>query len=203
MSCSCSNRSKFYSFKGIKYIDKDQKTLPFEICPYCAFKHLTYAFITAPKNEYQCIGELYLAFKHLGNTFPEISNEIIDLINLILSKKYPHVPMKFILKLEDKVHELALKYKEENENLPEATSEIDFDQRISDRFTVYISAANELFNHEQGYKDVNYKFVLGLLQIAVEDAPDEEKKVLTRNVWKLIEQGQDIDILDIFNSPNK
>ena len=197
MSCSCSKNIKNVSYKGIKVIDKDSKTLPFQICPYCAFKHLAYAFIIAPKDQYQCIGELYLAFKHLENTFPDISKEIIDLINLILSKKYNHVPMKYILKLEDKVHNLAIKYKEQNQNLPETSSNIDFDKEITDKFIVYICAANQLYNHQQGYKDINYKYVLGLLQLAVDYAPSEQKKIQTRSAWKMIENRQSINILDI------
>lgn len=197
MSCSCTKKLNTVSYKGIRIIDKDSKTLPFQICPYCAFKHLAYAFIIAPKDQYQCIGELYLAFKHLENTFPQISSKIISLINLILSKKYQHIPMKFILTIADEVHQLAIKYKEQNQNLPETSSNIDFDKEITNKFIVYICAANQLFSHQQGYKDINYKYVLGLLQLAIDYAPNEDKKVYTRSAWKMIENGEAINILDI------
>ena len=197
MSCSCSKKLNSVSYKGIRIIDQNNDTLPFEVCPYCAFKHLAYAFIVAPKDQYQCIGELFLAYKHLQNNFKDISMKIIDLINLILSKKYNHVPLKFILKLEDEVHELAIKYKEANEDLPQSSSDEDLDEKISDKFTVYICGANELYNHELGYKDLNYKYVLGLLQLAIEYAPNEEKKNLTRSAWKIVESGEDIDLLDL------
>ena len=197
MSCSCSKKLNTLSYKGIRYIDEDQKTLPYEVCPYCAFKHLAYAFTIAPRSEEQGIGELYLALKHLGTLFPYHSEKIIAVINEIISMKYKHVPLAHIMKLADMVHDLVIKYKENNEELPKEEVEMDFDKELIDPFKVYICAANELFNHEQGYKDVNYKFVLGLLQMAVDFAPNEEKKIITRSAWKMIEAGEDVDLLEI------
>jgi len=197
MSCSCTKKLNSVSYKGIRYIDGDQKTLPYEICPYCAFKHLAYAFSIAPRSEERAIGELYLALKHLQNNFPYQSEKIIAVINDIISKKYPHIPLTHIMKLADMVHEIVIKYKENNEELPKEEVDIDFDKEMIDPFTVYICAANELFNHEQGYKDINYKFVLGLLQMAVDFAPNEEVKNYVRSAWKMIEAGEDVDLLDL------
>lgn len=193
MGCSCNNKIKKYNYKNVRYQDENNKTKPFEICPYCAFKHLSYSLVL--NNPYQCIGELYLAYKHLQGNFQSLSIKIIDMINRILENdlKISHL---LIYRLADEAHELAIKHKENNENIGQI-KQLDLDDKLKDRYIVYISAANQLYNHQQGYKDVNYQYVLGMLQLAVEYAPNEDKKTYTRNIWKAVENGQKLNIIDV------
>lgn len=186
MACSCNKKVNTYTSKKIIDQSEDEKTRPFEICPLCAFKHLSYCL--ALNDPLRIIGELFLACKHLQGNFEDESKTIIDIINRITENQY-HIPHFQIRRLTENVHQIALNFKQENDE-KQGVKTSNFEELIKDKFTVFVSAANQLFNHETGYEDINFSFVLGLLQLAADNAPDEEKKQIARNAWKLIQSGE-------------
>lgn len=192
MACTCNKKVNTYASKKIIEQPEEEKTRPFEICPLCAFKHLSFCLVL--NDPLRIIGELFLAYKHLQSTFEDESKTIIDIINRITQNQY-HVPHFQMRCLTENVHQIALNFKQENDEKQDVKTS-DFEELIKDKFTVFSSAANQLFNHETGYEDINFTFVLGLLQLAADNAPDEEKKQLARNTWKLIQSGEkSIDLI--------
>jgi hypothetical protein len=88
----------------------------------------------------------------------------------------------------DKIHDLAIKFKEHEEDFKN-----DLDLKLENQLDnslkayLYLLACNELYNFEVGYKDINSKYVIGLLQECAELEGSLIWKDRIRSIWKDIE----------------
>lgn len=179
MSCSCKN---IITIDGKSL---ETNTNPFETCPLCALKHLSYAIIKFNENKVRCLAQIYLAYKHLCLEFYEESNLCFNLINDYFNDK---LNLENLKECVNRIHNLAISLKND---------EIDFTNNLSLNFEkdllpyqlIYLKLLiiNELYNFEIGYKDINTPYVIGLLQECGELTEIEYLKIKFRTLWKMIE----------------
>lgn len=182
MSCSCKNIN-------LKLNDNfETNTDPFETCPLCAYKHLSYALIKFLNNEIdRSIGQIYLAYRHLNLNFENESKFIFNLIMLFFNDE---LTIEKIKESTQSIHNLATNHKNIVEKVNFKNNiKLNLENELFGYQRIYLNlvAINELFNYEVGYKDINTSYVIGLLQECSEFEKNIYSKNKFRNIWKLIE----------------
>lgn len=184
MACKC---KKAKTIAGNNIV-KEKLTEPYETCPQCALKHISYAIVNF-YNVLKCLSEVYLAYKHLERYFKDEAKLCFEFIEDYFNSKYDKDKLE---KITEIIHNLAINY---NEDIVEGEP-LNLENKLNShqRAALYILAASELYNYEAGYKDVNAPYVIGLLQNAaeahIEENVDEKFSNNLRLLWKKIENGE-------------
>lgn len=179
MACSCKN---IITIDGKSL---ETNTNPFETCPLCALKHLSYALIKFNEDKVRCLAQIYLAYKHLCLEFQEESTICFNLINDYFNNELNLENLKVCV---DKIHNLAILSKNKEYTYTNNLS-LHFEKVLSPYQLIYLKLLiiNELYNFEIGYKDINTPYVIGLLQECGELVKIDYLKTKFRVFWKMIE----------------
>lgn len=204
MACSCKKIKNIKVENANINLNESKKIKPFETCPYCASKHMSYALVKLNEDNDQLryIGQVYLAYKHLEKYFINEAKLCFELITDFFQDKIYQDKIENVVNI---IHNLAVNF---NEEIKEGQNlNLEKDLKPFFRSALYIIAAGELYNFEVGYKDVNTPYVIGLLQRAAEehiesiekdDIRYESFQIKLRMLWKKIENNDD-ENNEVFN----
>ena len=186
MACSCKKRIDI----TINNEPIELDTKPFETCPLCAFKHLSYALVKYDENILRSIANIYLAYKHLEKNFKEEATLCFNLIKLFFDKNLNKTSLNEVI---ERLHNLAINYIGKDTSFTEGeVMNLENDLKPLHKSSLYTLAAYELYNFEVGYQDINTPYVIGLLQEAAEFELFLNWKMKIRDLWKQIEANEKI-----------
>lgn len=194
MSCSCKNKNVILSSVISSNVIQtaEEKTKPFEICPLCAFKHISYSLMLFPTEKERSIANAFLAYKHLEKQFKEEATLCFDLITKFLNNT---LVINDFYNVIEKLQQLAVTQSEKDEVFSENLENLNLEKNLENLQQCFlcIISAGELYNNEFGYKDVNTSYVIGLLQLAIEKEYFDTWKKRIREIWKKIESGENVE----------
>ena len=201
MPCSCNFQKTNNQLIKNGYISIYQTNiLPFDTCPICAIKHLSYALIKFDNQKQRCLANLYLAYKHLYKAFDIQTTKCFQLIKKFLTNT---LTKQNILQIISLIQILIEEYKKHPDNYKDKSIENYkiLQNLLTNKQVLYIKllACNELYNFEVGYKDINTPYIIGLLQecTQLEDSLIWKNKI--REQWKNIEANKHLSSKDFLN----
>lgn len=214
MGCNCKRKKQKRQLN-----DQQKKTTPFQTCPLCAYKHIS--FCSVLDEDVDKLGELYLCYRHLCKTFPQVSKSIFDIITDYF--KNGVFNQQLITDSAISVHNIAMQSINNNVQSFQVLQNVQQLQMMlpqMQRAVLLLSAADRMHNHQVGYFDVNRQYVIELLNKVkqcnlqfehidrinyfIYRLGDQKDRLVSTNIDQLLKQiYQSSNSNNIFNNLNQ